>query len=280
MQNNINDFEKKIKMYKLEEDLFVSEINKITNNYVADIESKIYDINVIIEKIKNEQNLIVENNKKLNEYFNLFYQISNDSNNTINYEEFVENNKIPEIEKINFSTDIKKWNNIKNNFKFNYFTSQTINDITVNNSDTIFSSKVYFDDKNLKNFVNELKYSKKDNSENNENNDNDRPDLKQFIFDEKTLNAFSIKNYNSTALIQVSLDLKINGENLNDNINYNNIKCYLSISNNEIKNYLELGKKMFSNGNLCLYDILPWDKFNIFGYSNLSFKILIFNHYK
>ena len=126
-------------------------------------------------------------------------------------------------------------------------------------------------------FINELKYSKKDNIE---DNDNDQPDLKQLIFDEKTLNAFSIKNYNSTALIQVSLDLKINGENLNDNINYNNIKCYLSIANNEIKNYLELGKKKFSDGNLCLYDILPWNKFNIFGYSNLSFKILIFNHYK
>jgi hypothetical protein len=268
-------------MYKLEEDLFISEINKIANNYIADIESKIYDINSIIEKIKNEQNLIVENNKILNEYFNMFYEISNDTNNSVNYEEFVANKQIPEIEKINFSTDIKKWNNIKNNFKFNYFTSQAINNITANNnSDTIFSSKVFFDDKNLKNFVNELKYSKKENLENNENNDNEQSDLKNFLFDEKTVNAFSIKNWNSTALIQVNLDLKKNGGKLNDNINYNNIKCYLSISNNEIKNYLELGKKMFSDGNICLYDLLPWDKFNIFGYSNLSFKILIFNHYK
>ena len=140
-------------MYKLEEDLFISEINRIANNYIADIESKIYEINAIIEKIKNEQNLIAENNKKLNEYFNIFYQISNYTNNNVNYEEFVENNQIPEIVKMNFSQDIEKWNNMKNNFKFNYFTSQTINDITVNNNSyTIFSSKVFFDDKNLENF--------------------------------------------------------------------------------------------------------------------------------
>ena len=100
------------------------------------------------------------------------------------------------------------------------------------------------------------------------------------LLDEKTVNAFSIKNYNNGALIQVNMDLKKVGGKLNDNVNYNNIKCYLSISNNEIKNYLELSKKMFYDGFLCLYDLLPWDKFNIFGYSNLSFKILIFNHYK
>ena len=42
-----------------------------------------------------------------------------------------------------------------------------------------------------------LKYSKKENLENNENNHNEQPDLKNFLFDEKTVNAFSIKNWNS-----------------------------------------------------------------------------------
>ena len=36
LQNYLNDFEQKIKMYKLEEELFISEINKIANNYIND----------------------------------------------------------------------------------------------------------------------------------------------------------------------------------------------------------------------------------------------------
>ena len=37
LNNYLNDFEQKIKMYKLEEELFISEISKIANNYIIDI---------------------------------------------------------------------------------------------------------------------------------------------------------------------------------------------------------------------------------------------------
>ena len=286
LHNYLNDFEQKIKMYKLEEELFISEINKIANNYIMDIESKISEIKILIEKIKNEQNIINENNKILNEYFNYFYNKNNENNiNNIGYEDFISNNKITEISPVNYSPEILKLNNNRNIFKFNYFTSQTIHDIKINsNSNTILFSKIFFDENSLNNFIHDLKNCNNIIVINNEyfSDNNNLTDLKNIIFDESNIkiDSFSIKNYNGTALIQVNIDLNKNNENLNENIFYNNIKCYLLISNNEINNYCELDKKMISNGNLCLYNLILWEQFNIFIYNNLCFKILLFNYYK
>ena len=280
LQNYLNNFEQKIKMYKLEEEIFISEINRIANNYIIDIESKISEIKALIDKIKNEQNVIIENNKIIAEYFNYFYKQNNENNiNNINYEEFISNNKIAEISPVNYAPEIQKLNNNKNIFKFNYFTCQTIHDIQINyNSNIILFSKIFFDDNNLNNFIHDLKNSNNIISINNEN----FSDIKNIIFDKSNINfdSFSIKNYNGEALIQVNINLNKNNEYSNENIFYDNIKCYLLISNKEINNYCELDKKMISNGNLCLYNLILWEKFNIFIYNNLCFKILLFNHYK
>ncbi len=278
LEKNLNNLEQKIKSYKLEEQIFISEINKIANDYIINIESKINDIKIIMEKIKNEQNTIIENNKILNEQFNLFYKL-NKENNNIDENEFALNNKLIENENIDFSTDIQKFIENKNNFKFNYFTSQEIYDITINIKDnTILFSKIFFDDNNLNCFINDLmNYNNKISNDNNYNTD-----LKKYLYENIDLNSdsFTIKNLENTALIQINIKLNKKDENSNENIFYDNIKCYLLISNKEINNYCELDKKMISNGNLCFYNLIPWEQFSILSNNNLSFKVIVFNYYK
>ena len=66
--------------------------------------------------------------------------------NNMNDEELAFDRKIYDFENIDYSSEIQKWNNNKNNFKFNYFTSQEIRDTTINtNSNTILFSKIVFD---------------------------------------------------------------------------------------------------------------------------------------
>ena len=280
LQSNLNDLEQKIKSYKLEEEIFISEINKTANNYINYIESEINEINIIINKIKNEQNIIIENNKILNEYFNLFYKLEKEKSN-INDEELAFDRKIYDFENIDYSSEIQKWNNNKNNFKFNYFTSQEIRDTTINtNSNTILFSKIVFDIKDLNSFIHDLINS--NNEINNDSNNNYNSQLKKVIYDDINTNfgTFAIKNWEGTALIQVNINLNKNREVLNENIFYDNIKCYLLIRNKEINNYCELDKKMISDGNLCLYNLIAWEQFNIFSYGDLNFKVILFNHYK
>ena len=108
-------------------------------------------------------------------------------------------------------------------------------------------------------------------------------ELKEFIFkDESNINSdlFAIRNWKNKALIQINIDLNMNSENEDNDIFYNNINCFLLISNKDLNNYCELNQKLFSKGNLCLYVIIPWEQFNIFNYEHLCFKVIIFNHNK
>ena len=269
--------------YKLEKDLFITEINKIANNYIGIMENKIKELNIMFNMIKNEQNTIIEKNKKIKEYFNLFNK--NNIGNKNNPEEFLianELDKIGETNNTDYSQYIQNYKNNNNYFKFNYFTSQIISDISINNnSNNIMFSKIYFDSNTLINFVNDLKRNNKINYI--DNNDNNNTYLKNIVFDEKTMNndTFAIKNVDNKALIQVNLYLNKNNESINDNnIYYGNISCYLLISNKDMNNYCQLTKKIISDGNLCLYEFTEWKNFNIFNYKNLSFQVVLFNHYK
>ena len=114
------------------------------------------------------------------------------------------------------------------------------------------------------------------------NDNNYNTDLKKYLYENIDLNSdsFTIKNLENTALIQINIKLNKKDENSNENIFYDNIKCYLLISNKEINNYCELDKKMISNGNLCFYNLIPWEQFSILSNNNLSFKVIVFNYYK
>ena len=279
LQNYINDFEQKIKNYNLEKDLFISEINKIANNYINNIESQINEIKTILEKVKAEQNSIIEKNKLLNEYFNMVYKLNIEKINdkTISGD-FPENFEKIELDNADYSKQVPKNIKDKNCFKFNYFTSEPIKDFTINNnSNTILFSNLNFDIDNINNFLNDLKSENK----NNINNSNDESiELKNFMLEDEYLtnNIFSIKNWNNKALIHTNIYLNQNIES--NNYFINNVSCFLLISNNEINNYCQLEKKFISKGNLCLYDLVDWEKFNIFNYRNLCFKIILFNHNK
>ena len=287
LQYSLDNIEQIIKSYKLEKDLFIIEINKIANNYINEIESKINEINMIVNRIKNEQNIIFENKQKINEYLIKFSRnyIENNNNNN-NQEDLILNDQVDktgEFNNIDYTQYIKKYNNNNNNFKFNYFSSHGINNISLNkNSNIVLFSKIYFDNDAFINFINDLKYNNnRINITNDENNSEN--ELKKILFDNININCdtFIIKNIDNKALIQVNLLLNKNNENINDNnIFYDNINCYLLISNKDMNNYCQLEKKMISNGNLCLYDLIDWEKFNIFNYSNLYFKVILFNHYK
>ena len=215
-------------------------------------------------------------NKKLIEYFNLFYKLNKDNNN-INDEELILNN----IEDIDYSSEIQKWNDNKNNFKFNYFTSQEMHDLEINTqNDIILLSEILFEINNINSFIHDL--INPNNKINNDANNDINNDLKKIIYDNINMDfdTFAIKNCEGKALIQVNINLNTNGELENDNFFYDNIKCYLLISNKEINNYCELDKKLISYGNLWLYNVFPWDQINVLNYSNLYFKVILFNHYK
>ena len=281
LQNYLNDLEQKLKSYKLEKDLFITEINKIANNYIGNIDSKINNISSITDKIKGEQNKIVENFNGINDKFNLFYKKYAENSN--NFEDINTNKDNAEDEKIDYSPDVRKWNEQTNYFKFNYFTSQLIHDIHINtNSDIIIFSELFFKKDKLDNFINDLQNSDKNKDNNNEENETNDQELKNNLFNEdRNIDSFSIKNYDKQALIQVNLDLNKNRENINDdNFDYNNVTCHLLIGSNEMNNYCHLGKKMMMEGNLCIYELVPWEQFNIFHYNNLCFKVLLFNHNK
>ena len=281
LQNYLNDLEQKLKSYKLEKDLFITEINKIANNYIGNIDSKINSISSITDKIKGEQNKIVENFNGINDKFNLFYKKYAENSN--NFEDINTNKDNAEDEKIDYSPDVRKWNEQTNYFKFNYFTSQLIHDIQINtNSDIIIFSELFFKKDKLDNFINDLQNSDKNKDNNNEENETNDQELKNNLFNEdRNIDSFSIKNYDKQALIQVNLDLNKNRENVNDgNFDYNNVTCHLLIGSNEMNNYCHLGKKMMMEGNLCIYELVPWEQFNIFHYNNLCFKVLLFNHNK
>lgn len=145
-------------------------------------------------------------------------------------------------------------------------------------------SKIYFDKGIFINFINDLKNSNNINNLNtNDNNDNTLTYLKNIVFDEMNINndTFSVKNVDNKALIQVNLALNKNNENLSDNnIYYQNIKCYLLITNRDFNTYCELSRKILSDGNLCLYEVIEWKNFNIFSFNNLSFKVVLINHHK
>ena len=190
-----------------------------------------------------------------------------------------------------YSNELQKINDNKDYLKLNYFTSQIMQDIPFNsNGNTILFSKLYFNEEHFNDFINNLKYNNK-NSKNNTNNNNindnpygiDLDELKEFIFkDESNINSdlFAIRNWKNKALIQINIDLNMNSENEDNDIFYNNINCFLLISNKDLNNYCELNQKLFSKGNLCLYVIIPWEQFNIFNYEHLCFKVIIFNHNK
>ena len=283
LQNYINDFEQKIKNYTLEKDIFISEINKIANNYINNLESQINEINDSLKKIKEEQNKLIEKNNLLNDYFNITYKLNIEKikDNNIS-EEFPSNIKKIELDNIDYSNQISKIIKDKNCFQFNYLTSDIIKDIPIsNNNNLILFSKLNFDINNINNFLNDLKNKNNEDINNEINSDNESIELKNIIFDNKNLtnSIFSIKNWNNKALIHANICLNKNLEN--DKYYFiNNISCFLLISNNEINNYCQLEKKMISNGNLCLYDMIDWEKFNIFNYSNLCFKLILFNHNK
>ncbi len=274
LQDYLNDFEQKLKSYKLEKDLFITEINKIANDYIGNIESKINDISSITDKIKGEQNKIAQDFSGINDKFNLFYQKYVENNN--NFEDINTTPENPDEEKVDYSPDVQKWNEHTNTFKFNYFTSQLIHDMPINtNNDTIVSSELYFKKDNLNNFINDLQNDNKVN--NNDDNETNNQELKNNLFnDDNTIDSFAIKNYDKQALIQVNINLDKN--NNNDNFDYNNAICYLLISSTDMNNYCQLSKKMLSDGNLCFYEVIPWEQFNIFNYNNLCFKVLLFNH--
>ena len=282
IQKYLNDFEQKAKSYKLEKDLFISEINKIANDYIANIDSQINEINIIIEKLKKEQNIINETNNLINEKFNLFHKLYTENNN--NYEDINTNfiNENLPNENIEYGQDIQKWNKNINFFKFNYFTSQFIHNVQIDdvNSDTIIFSKLFFNKDNLNSFINDLKINNDNIVDKNDDN-NDENELNNVLFkDDKNINndSFSIKNWDKKALIQVNIDLKKDKKNNIDSFTYNNVSCYLLIGCNELNNYCKLGKKMMNKGNLCMYEVIPWEQFNIFNYNNLNFKVLLFNH--
>ena len=296
LQNHLNDFTQRIKSYKLEKDIIISEINKIINSYINNIDLKMKEINEMMEKIKNEQNKIIENNNIINEQLALFYKLNlKEADKAHNIEELfkdVDMNKIAKIGDLGYySNEIQKINENKDFMKFNYFTSQIMQDIPFNNNgNTILSSKLYFNEENFNDFIYNLKYNNK-NTKNNINNNNvddnpygiDLDELKEFIFkDESNINSdlFAIRNWKNKALIQINIDLNMNSENEDNDIFYNNINCFLLISNKDLNNYCELNQKLFSKGNLCLYVIIPWEQFNIFNYEHLCFKVIIFNHNK
>lgn len=296
LQNHLNDFTQKIKSYKLEKDIIISEINKIINNYINSIDLKIQEINEMMEKIKNEQNKIIENNNIINDQLALFYKLNlKETDKVINNEESLNDDTMNKIAKIGdldyYSNEIQKINDNKDYLKFNYFTSQIMKDIPLSNSNnTILFSKLYFNEENFNDFIYNLKYNNKNNKNNtNNNNSNNNPygidldELKEFIFkDESNINSdlFIIRNWKNKALIQINIDLNMNSENEDNDIFYNNINCFLLISNKDLNNYCELNQKLFSKGNLCLYVIIPWEQFNIFNYEHLCFKVIIFNHNK
>ena len=291
LQNHLNDFAQKMKSYKLEKDIIISEINKIISKYINTIELKIQEINEMMSKIKSEQDKIVENNNKLNEQLSLFYKL-NLNENDINTKELLNSNmnKITKIGDLDYySTEIQKMNNNKDYLKFNYFTSQAMQDIPfTNNGSTILFSKLYFNEENFNDFIYNLKYNNKNKNNANSNiSENpygvDLDELKEFIFkDESIINSdiFAIRNWKNKALIQINIDLNMNSENEGNDIFYNNINCFLLISNKDLNNYCELNQKFFSKGNLCLYVIIPWEQFNIFSYEHLCFKVIMFNHNK
>ena len=296
LQNHLNDFTQRIKSYKLEKDIIISEINKIISSYINNIDLKIQEINEMMEKIKNEQNKIIENNNIINEQLALFYKLNlKETDKAINNEELFKDVNMNKIAKIGdlgyYSNEIQRINENKDFMKFNYFTSQIMQDIPFNNNgNTILSSKLYFNEENFNDFIYNLKYNNKNNKNNiNNNNVDDNPygidldELKEFIFkDESNINSdlFAIRNWKNKALIQINIDLNMNSENEDNDTFYNNINCFLLISNKDLNNYCELNQKLFSKGNLCLYVIIPWEQFNIFNYEHLCFKVIIFNHNK
>jgi hypothetical protein len=296
LQNHLNDFTQKIKSYKLEKDIIISEINKIINNYISNIDLKIQEINEMVEKIKSEQNKIIENNNIINDQLTLFYKLNlKETDKAINKEDLFNGDNMKKIAQIGdlelYSNELQKINENKDYLKFNYFTSQIMQDIPFNsNANTILFSKLYFNEEHFNDFIYNLKYNNK-NSKNNTNNkkDNDNPydidldELKEFIFkDESNINSelFVIRNWKNKALIQINIDLNMNSENQDNDIFYDNINCFLLISNKGLNNYCELNQKLFSKGNLCFYVIIPWEQFNIFNYEHLCFKVIIFNHNK
>ena len=178
----------------------------------------------------------------------MFYKLYNEnSNNFENINTKVEN---PDKQNIDFSSDIQKWNEHTNNFKFNYFTSQLIHDIPINtNSDTIIFSELYFKKDNLINFINDLHNNNKNIVNNNNNNEINTQELKNCLLnDDKDIDSFAIKNYDKKALIQVNINLNKNREKNNDNFDYNNVICHLLISSSDINNYCQLSKKMMNEG--------------------------------
>jgi hypothetical protein len=275
---------------KKEENLLTKDLSEIDTKLNKDI------IEANIDGKNNEQNKILENNNIINDQLALFYKLNlKETDKAINKEELLNDDNMKKITKIGdldfYSNEIQKINDNKDYLKFNYFTSQIMQDIPFNsNGNTILFSKLYFNEEHFNDFIYNLKYNNKNSKINtNNNNINDNPygidldELKEFIFkDESNINCdlFAIRNWKNKALIQINIDLNMNSENEDNDIFYNNINCFLLISNKDLNNYCELNQKLFSKGNLCLYVIIPWEQFNIFNYEHLCFKVIIFNHNK
>ena len=89
------------------------------------------EINEMMEKIKNEQNKIIENNNIINEQLALFYKLNlKETDKAINNEELFKDVNMNKIAKIGdlgyYSNEIQKINENKDFMKFNYFISMIL----------------------------------------------------------------------------------------------------------------------------------------------------------
>ena len=297
LQDYIDNCEQYIKSYNAEKVLIIKEFNRIINNYINNIEMKIEEIKTIIEDIRKKQNTIKNNNSLINQYLELYYKLNKENKNIKlnNYEEFIKNNY--SINSKNNLLEKHKFNNKNNYLILNYYSSQLIDNISLNNNNNnniLFVSKLSFNIDNFNNFINDtysqLQLPITNNIVNKIDDDySNLIELENFLFNnysyDKNIdyNFFFIKKWKDKALFQVHIFLNKSIDDLKENediYDIININCYLFAFNSKINNNYELKQKKLSKGRLCLYEFIPLEELDSLISKDLFFRIILLNHKK